>query len=128
MNDTIKLPYGKTGISLELPVGTYSILQSRIEELRSDKSGIEIVREAMRNPWGGKTLKELAEGKKNATIILSDHTRPVPSKDIIPLMLQEMRHGNPNIEITLLVATGSHRGTTVEELTEKLGEDIVRSE
>jgi nickel-dependent lactate racemase len=111
-----------------LPVGTYSILQSRIEELRSDKSGIEIVREAMRNPWGGKTLKELAEGKKNATIILSDHTRPVPSKDIIPLMLQEMRHGNPNIEITLLVATGSHRGTTVEELTEKLGEDIVRSE
>jgi nickel-dependent lactate racemase len=27
-----------------------------------------------------------------------------------------------------LVATGSHRGTTVEELTEKLGEDIVRSE
>ena len=128
MNDTIKLPYGKTGISLELPVGTYSILQSRIEELRSDKSGIEIVREAMRNPWGGKTLKELAEGKKNATIILSDHTRPVPSKDIIPLMLQEMRYGNPNIEITLLVATGSHRGTTVEELTEKLGEDIVRSE
>jgi nickel-dependent lactate racemase len=128
VNDTIKLPYGKTGISLELPVGTYSILQSRIEELRSDKSGIEIVREAMRNPWGGKTLKELAEGKKNATIILSDHTRPVPSKDIIPLMLQEMRHGNPNIEITLLVATGSHRGTTVEELTEKLGEDIVRSE
>jgi nickel-dependent lactate racemase len=128
VNDTIKLPYGKTGISLELPVGTYSILQSRIEELRSDKSGIEIVREAMRNPWGGKTLKELAEGKKNATIILSDHTRPVPSKDIIPLMLQEMRYGNPNIEITLLVATGSHRGTTVEELTEKLGEDIVRSE
>ena len=111
-----------------MTVGTYSILQSRIEELRSDKSGIEIVREAMRNPWGGKTLKELAEGKKNATIILRDHTRPVPSKDIIPLMLQEMRHGNPNIEITLLVATGSHRGTTVEELTEKLGEDIVRSE
>ena len=92
MNDTIKLPYGKTGISLELPVGTYSILQSRIEELRSDKSGIEIVREAMRI-LGRKTLKELAEGK-NATIILSDHTRPVPSKDIIPLMLQEMRYGN----------------------------------
>ena len=128
LNQIIKLPYGGTEISLELPKGTYSILQSRTQELKSDKSGIEIVREAMKDPWGSKTLKELAADKKTATIILSDHTRPVPSKDIIPLMLEDMRSGNQDIDITLLVATGSHRGTTVAELTEKLGEDVLKSE
>jgi nickel-dependent lactate racemase len=49
-------------------------------------------------------------------IIISDHTRPVPSKDILPNMVRELREGNPEIEISFLVATGFHRGTTPEEL------------
>ena len=43
-------------------------------------------------------------------------------------MLEELRRANPDIEIVLLVATGFHRGTTKEELIEKLGADIVQSE
>lgn len=128
MNEVIKLPYGKTELMFELPIGSYHILQSRIKELSSKRDGSEIVREAMENPIGGPTLKQLAEGKSTATIIISDHTRPVPSKDIIPAMLQEMRAANPMIDITLLVATGCHRGTTVTELQDKLGKDIAASE
>jgi nickel-dependent lactate racemase len=43
-------------------------------------------------------------------------------------MLAELRQGTPEIEITLLVATGCHRGTTKAELAEKLGEEIAASE
>ena len=70
----------------------------------------------MARPIGSRRLESLAIGKKNCTIIISDHTRPVPSRDILPPMLEALRIGNPNIDITLLVATSYHRGSTDEEL------------
>ena len=82
----------------------------------------------MASPIASSRLRELAAGKKNAVVIISDHTRPVPSKKIIPHMLAELREGNPDIDITLLVATGCHRGTTPDELVHKLGEDIASRE
>ncbi|HWP21281.1 MAG TPA: nickel-dependent lactate racemase [Candidatus Cryosericum sp.] len=120
------LPYGKTSIPFDETGAT--VLHSRVDELVCCKAGGEIVRAAMERPIGSERLSVLASGKRNCVIIISDHTRPVPSKDILPAMLYELRQGNPAIEITLLVATGCHRGTTKAELNEKLGETIVASE
>ena len=86
------------------------------------------VRNALDNPIGSPRLEELAAGKRNAVIIVSDHTRPVPSRHLIPQMLERLRAGNPAIDVTLLVATGCHRSTTRAELAEKLGEEIVAHE
>ncbi len=61
-------------------------------------------------------------------IISSDHTRPVPSSIITPLLLGEVRTGNPDAEITILVATGGHRKTTEEELLKRYGQEIVKNE
>lgn len=122
----ISIPYGKTHIACDLqPNG---LLTSRIEELASDKAGIDLVREALNNPIGSQPLHELAAGKKTCTIIISDHTRPVPSRDILPPMLSELRKGNPDIAVTLLVATGFHRPTTTAELEAKLGTEIAENE
>ena len=46
----------------------------------------------------------------------------------MPQILQRLRAGQPDIEITILVATGFHRPTTHEELVRKLGEEIVANE
>ena len=43
-------------------------------------------------------------------------------------MLKELRMANPSIEITLLVATGLHRDTTMQELENKLGHRIISDE
>ena len=123
---TIHLPYGKTTIPME--VNHSRVLESGLHRMPVRQTGLELVRQAMASPIGSPRLEELAQGKRNAVIIISDHTRPVPSRDIIPLMLSALRQGNPDIDITLLVATGCHRGTTVQELEQKLGEDIVRQE
>ena len=123
----IKIPYGKTFQTLNIEEG-FELLESKIQELEAGADGGAIVRAAMDSPIGSPKLRELAAGKKNAVVIISDHTRPVPSKDIVPFMLEELRAGNPDIEITMLVATGCHRGTTPEELVHKLGEDIVSRE
>jgi len=86
------------------------------------------VRRALAEPIGSPRLAELAKKAKSCVIICSDHTRPVPSKFIIPAMLEELRRGNSELDITLLIATGCHRGTTKQELEGKFGPDIVGRE
>lgn len=125
----IELPYGKgfqeTEISNERING---VLEASIEEYQPEDDQLTIVKKAMEHPIDSKKLKELAVGKDKVVILISDHTRPVPSKYILPLMLKEIREGNPDADITLLVATGCHRGTTKEELIGKIGEDIYKNE
>lgn len=123
----ISIPYGKTHLTMSSD-GVVQILESRIGELKGEKSQEELVQQAMEHPTGTPPLWELARGKATATVIISDHTRPVPSRKIIPFMLEQLRQGNPDIEITLLVATGCHRGTKREELIQKLGAEIVEQE
>ncbi|MBR5868757.1 MAG: DUF2088 domain-containing protein, partial [Clostridia bacterium] len=117
----ITLPYGKTNLSYE-PRPTDEVLYSRIREIPVG-NGAALVAEAMANPYGP-SLRELAAGKENVVIIISDHTRPVPSRDILPGMFREIREGNPDAKVTLLVATGVHRGTTGEELRSNFGDEI----
>lgn len=119
----IRIPYGKT--YLEYDEKGAPVLYSCIGELHAEEDGYEIVRTAMENPIDSPRLRELAKGKKNCVIIISDHTRPVPSRDILPNMLRELKEGNPNIAVTLLVATGFHRPTSSKELEEKLGREIM---
>lgn len=122
----VTIPYGKTHIPYDLPFD--GLLTSRVDQLKSEVSGLELVKQAMANPIGSKPLRELAVGKKKCTIIISDHTRPVPSRDILPPMLEQLRQGNPDIAVTLLVATGFHRPTTTLELEAKLGAEIAEKE
>ena len=119
----IRIPYGKT--YLEYDEKGAPVLYSRIGELQAEEDGYEIVRTAMENPINSPRLRELTKGKKNCVIIISDHTRPVPSRDILPNMLRELQEGNPNIAVTLLVATGFHRLTSSKELEEKLSREIM---
>ena len=122
-------PYGKRKLSYAFQDSELAgVLTSSIEEYVPAFSGVELVRSAMKAPVGTPVLRELAKGKQKVVIIASDHTRPVPSKIIIPLMLEEIRAGNPQAEITILIATGCHRETTREELVNKFGEDIVAKE
>ncbi len=123
----VKIPYGNSYLEHDFGANC-RVVHSKIAEMKPDGAGEEIVRKAMAYPISSQTLRELAVGKQNAVIIISDHTRPVPSKKIIPFMLQELREGSPDIDITLLVATGCHRETEVRELREKLGEEILQKE
>ncbi len=125
----IKLPYGKSGISIDIPqeklAGT---LVSRTHEYQAELSESELVKNALANPVDSPQLRELAEGKDEIVIISSDHTRPVPSHVTMPILLEEVRAGNPEAEITILVATGFHRASTEAELRDKYGDEIYENE
>ena len=124
---SLNVPYGHSFMTADIPeknfAGYYfSALPDAVEN-----ESAEVCR-ALDNPIDSPPLEELAKGKKNAVIITSDHTRPVPSKIIMPQILERLRRNAPDIDITILVATGFHRATTETELIAKLGEKIVREE
>ena len=125
----ISFPYGKEFIDLDVAdERLQGVLVSNLHHYEAKSDPLSLVEEALENPIGSPKLSELAKGKKNIVLIASDHTRPVPSKVIVPPMLREIRKGSPDADITILISTGCHRGTTKEELISKFGEEIVEKE
>lgn len=125
----IKIPYHKQMLEIEIEdKNLLGILESKAENYKTKETQEELVERALENPIGSEKLEDLVKDKKNMVIISSDHTRPVPSKVTMPILLKRIRKANPNIDITILIATGFHRATTHEELVNKFGEEIVKNE
>lgn len=125
----IDLPYGNSSLALQLDERYLAgVLYSGLHGYQPSADEATLIEQALAEPTGSKPLCELARGKQNVVIIASDHTRPVPSKLILPPMLREIRRGNPQAKITILVATGCHRDMTEEEKLRKFGEEIFQNE
>ena len=124
-----QLPYYKGTLPLHVPdKNLQHVLVNHAEEFHSDRSEADIVRGALAEPIGTPPLSVLAQGKRNILVITSDHTRSMPSGITMPILLEEIRKGQPDASITILIATGLHRPTTQEELLERFGPDIVARE
>lgn len=125
----IKFAYGDGYVEKDIDANRHKAeLVSQMHHYVPEYSQEDLVRHALDNPINSPRLGVLAKGKKNIVLIDSDHTRPVPSKIIVPPMLAEIREVNPDAKITILISTGTHRATTHEELVNKFGEDIVNNE
>ncbi len=122
----VRLPFGKERITVTIPDERFQgTLVSDASSYKAKKGQEEMVREALEHPIQSEPLRELVKGKKNIVMIASDHTRPVPSKVILPAVMDEIKAGNPDAQLTILIATGFHRPTTREELIYKFGEEYV---
>lgn len=121
----IKLPYDKTYWEADIAEENLAgVLVSQAEGYQASMSQEALVETSLDHPIGSLTLEEMVKGKKKITIISSDHTRPVPSKITMPILLKRIRAVEPKASISILVATGFHRPSTQEELISKYGEDI----
>ena len=123
------LPYDKKRISVDIDDRNFvGSLVSKVESYKPGLSQQELVEASLDNTIASPKLEELAKGKKNIVIISSDHTRPVPSKIITPILLRRIRAAQPDANIKILVATGFHRPSTRQELIDKYGQEIVDHE
>ena len=125
---TIPIPYGKGQQQLHLSEDRLRAVLTPNHPEASHQEESQIVRDALANPIASERLSQIARGKKNILVITSDHTRPVPSRVTLPPLLEEIRQGNPDAKITILIATGMHRPTTEAELRAKMGDEIVDRE
>lgn len=87
---------------------------------------VDALRKALIRPIGSPPLRELAHDKKNACVVISDITRPVPNKTILPPLLEALEDaGISGRNITILIATGMHRPNQGDELASMVGRDIM---
>ncbi|MBP2641167.1 MAG: larA 1 [Firmicutes bacterium] len=122
----LSLPYGQKTIKVAVPkenlIGAYS--PKDVKPVSDVKQ--EVVR-ALNQPIGTKTLRELAAGAQKVVIVADDNTRLTPTEKIIPVLLDEMNAaGIADEQITIIIALGTHRFMTEEEIAVKFGEDVVK--
>ena len=129
MQRTIPIPYYTSTLALHVEEENLkAVLTAKMHGFHAEKSQEQLVLDALEHPVDSPRLRTLAEGKRNIVIVTSDHTRAVPSKITLPLLLKEIRSGNPDANITILIATGLHRPTTEEEQRRMFGDAIVDHE
>ena len=127
--ETFSIPYDTSSVELHVSGENLAgVLTARTEEYRPELDGAALVLQALEHPIGTPRLSQLAQGKQKITIVTSDHTRAVPSRITLPLLLEEIRRGNPQADITIFIATGLHRPTTEEEQRRMFGNKIVDQE
>lgn len=129
MQRTIPIPYYTSTLALHVEEENLkAVLTAKMHGFHAEKSQEQLVLDALEHPVGSPRLRTLAEDKRKIVIVTSDHTRAVPSKITLPLLLKEIRSGNPDADITILIATGLHRPTTEEEQRRMFGDEIVDHE
>ena len=119
----VAMPYGSTHLTLEVP--DERVAGVLVPSYPRDPADPQAVEAALANPVASPRLKDLVKGKRSVVVLSPDHTRAMPSRLTMPPLIREIRRGNAEVEITLLVATGLHRAPTRQELEDRYGADVL---
>ncbi len=119
-----RIPCGKESIPIRIP---YSVSVQWVESRKmvpvpDVKKAVE---NSLNSPIGTPRLRDLVKPGKTVAIVVTDITRKLPEEIILPLLIKELEAGGINKQdVTAVVATGTHRPNTSEEIREKFGEVV----
>jgi nickel-dependent lactate racemase len=119
-----QIPCGKNFVSIQIPdnVPVQQVESRRIAPVPDVRRAVE---ESLNRPIGTSPLHELVKPGQTVALVVTDITRQLPEEIILPLLLRELETGGiRKRDITAVVATGTHRPNTPEELHKKFG-DVV---
>ena len=114
----VRLAYGRSGLEVEVPAGA-DVLEPRPLPGLPDEAAA--VRRALREPIAGRPLRELVPPGATVGISVCDVTRAFPARRVLPVLLDELG----GADVTVFVATGTHRICTPEELDRMLGAEVL---
>lgn len=120
------IKYYKDLVSFQIPDENVlgEILPNTCPSVESEEKE---VKRALSEPFDSPLLSGVVRPGEKIVIITSDITRPVPSRIIIPCLLDELRKaGVENKDITVVFGLGSHRKQTEEEQKNLVGEEVYR--
>lgn len=116
--------FGKTFKEFEINDGNI-MMEVRQNEVKSSLTGADEVKHALENPIGTPRLFEIVKPGEKIVIVTSDITRPMPSRTVLPPVIDELISSGVRYEdITVVFALGNHRKQTEEEKKYLVGEDI----
>ncbi len=118
-----KILCGEKELEIEVPEDAIMLNPNPAAPLPNPE---KCVQDAISNPIGAPPLAQVAQGRKNACVVISDITRPVPNKIILPPILNTLESsGIARENIVILIATGMHRPNLDQELEQMVGAEIM---
>ena len=118
----VRLAYGSRGLDVELPDSRTTVVAPTHHPGAPDEHAA--LARALSAPVSGPTLRELARPGQTVAISMCDGTRAQPRHLMIPAVLDELEGIVDPADIVVLVATGTHRGNTEEEIRAMLGDEV----
>ena len=120
----VNLAYGRGRLPIEVPSAPTTVLEPTYIQGLADQQ--EAVRDAINHPLASPALRDIVQTGQSVAISICDNTRPMPSRTVLPVLLEELSH-TPGLDVAVLVATGTHRAATDHELREMVGENVVNN-
>jgi nickel-dependent lactate racemase len=118
----LRLDYGSEGLEVELPDERVTVIEPSFLPALDDSHAALIA--ALRQPIGRPPLRDLVRPGQKIAISVCDITRAQPREVMLRALFEEMPGINPD-DVTILIATGTHRTNTRAELERMLGHEIV---
>ncbi len=116
--------YGEGFQEVEVPEKNL-IATLTANEMEHERTGEDAVRYALAHPIGKGLLRDEVHAGEKIAVITSDISRPLPSYDVIPAVLDELSAaGIPDEDITVVFALGSHRRQTEAEMRHLVGDAV----
>ncbi len=118
----LRLDYGTDGLEVELPDERTTVIEPAYPPGVSDPEAT--LRRAIDEPLGSPKLAELVKEGSRIAISVCDGTRAQPREGMLRALFEAMP-GVRAEQVVILVATGTHRANTRQELERMLGSEIV---
>jgi nickel-dependent lactate racemase len=118
----LRLDYGSDGLDVDLPDERITVIEPVARPAVPDSHATLL--DAIRSPFNRAPLRELVQRGQRVAISVCDITRAQPRIEMLRAIFEEMPHVLPQ-DVTILIATGTHRTNTPAELERMLGRDIV---
>ena len=116
----LQLPYGEKTVPFSIPESNLlGVLEGK------EAPTIELAQEfdrAWRNPIGIDDPETVFHPGEKVVFAVTDHTRSTPTREILPLIWERIFSRVRRDDVTIIVATGTHRSPTEEELEAMLGD------
>jgi nickel-dependent lactate racemase len=117
----VGLPYGAGRLEVDLPDSAV-VVEPKFRSAARDQAAL--LRQALRSPVAGPPLARLVAPGSRVAVAVCDGTRPQPRELMVRAILDELEGIVPDQDVTVLVATGTHRANTEAELEAMLGRDL----
>ena len=120
----LRLDYGTDGLDVDLPDERVTVIEPSFRPALEDPHGALVA--ALRRPIGRPPLGEIVKPGQKIAISVCDITRPQPRAAMLRAIFDELPGINRE-DVTILIATGTHRTNTAAEIERMLGRDIAAS-
>lgn len=117
----LTLDYGESGLEIRVPTARTTVIEPRFRPGLADADAA--LRHALANPTYAEPLSRRVRPGQKIAISICDITRPQPREKMLNAIFDALPQCAPE-DFVLLIATGTHRANTHEELVGMLGEDI----